>query len=177
MITLPHTGIQVPTGRIRVQSFKAVDVGSGVAWSAVLCNNSNKLGVIANEGRGGPTRLHSDDDKARTAADTFITWCRNQDGAPMKRECVLEALVDEYEISRELASAERRNAYYVRYVNHVDLPGRLTFTLQGSVPPDYEPAFTAAPHLDLPEQTVRAQLWMGDHGGWVEFLRTAHTPE
>lgn len=177
MITLPHTGIQVPTDRIRVTNLKAVDIGRGVAWSAVLRNNRTKLGVIANEGRGGPTRFHSDNDQAQTTTEGFIAQCRDQDGAPMRRERVLDMLVDEYEISRELANAERRNAYYVRHFNRADFPGRLTFTLPASAPPDYEPALTAAPHLDLPEQTVCAQLWMGDDRGWVEFLHTDPTPE
>ena len=173
MITLPHTGIHVPTDRIRVTSLKAVDIGRGVAWSAVLRNNRTKLGVIANEGRGGPTQFHSDNDQAQTTADAFITQCRDQDGASLSRELVLEALVDEYEISRELANAERRNAFYVRYFNRADFPGQLAFILSASAPPDYEPALKAAPHLDLPEQTVRAQLWMGHERGWVEFFRTA----
>lgn len=175
MITLTHSGMHVPTDRIRVTSVKEVAVGSGVAWSAVLRNGTTKLGVVFNDGSGGDTRFHAENERAKRVVAHFVSQCRDQHGEPMGEIAVVDALADEYDITCEVTSAERRNAYYVRYFDHVDIPGRLTFKLKRSTPPNYEAALKAAAHLDLPTEAVRAQLWMGDR--WVEFFRTDHVPE
>ena len=174
--TLVHTGMRVPTDRIRVTSLKQLPVGGGVAWSAVLRHGKTKLGDIHNDGQGGDSRFHAQNTQTKLVLADFVAQCRDHRGHPMTELAVLEGLTDEYELTRTVTDMERRHAYAVRYVDHADIPGLYSFTLGHAAPPNYEPALRTSAYLDLPENAVRAQLWMGERG-WVEFLRTDQTPE
>ncbi|MFE6385289.1 hypothetical protein [Nocardiopsis dassonvillei] len=171
MITLTHTRMRVPTDRIRVTSLKQVDVGCGIAWSAVLRADGSKLGTIANEGNGGATQFHPQTLKARDVVDIFVSACRDHNGEPMSEEFVLDDLANEYEFARDVATAERAREYLVRYFTRIDVPGMIRFALTHTAPPDYDGARRAIGRLTLPKEAVRAELWMGDRG-WVEFHRT-----
>lgn len=177
MITLIHTGMQVPSKRVRVTSLKQVETACGIAWSAVLRFGKTRLGILGNDGQGSDTQFLADSDKAAAAVAYFVSRCRDHNGEPMDEIDVMDALADEYEIAREVKRLERRGAYYVRYFDRLDIPGRKVFKLEHSAPPDYEPGLKAAAHLDMPEVAVRAELWTGEDRGWVEFYRTDRAPE
>ncbi|MFL1432882.1 MULTISPECIES: hypothetical protein [unclassified Nocardiopsis] len=173
MITLPHTGMQVPDIRIRVTSLKEVDLGNGIAWSAVVRAGKSKLGTVSNGGRGGPTEFDAATDAAQARMAAFVDQCRDRDGAPMDTTDVVETLTEEYEWARDLARAERKGRYVVRYFDRIGIPGRIEFTLPKAAPPDYAPIRRATVQLKLPPQTVRAELWMGPEQGWFVFHRPA----
>lgn len=177
MITLTHTGMRVPSARVRVTSLKQFPVGCGIAWTAVLRLDAAKLGVIEDDGQGGDPQFLAVNDKAERAVAHFVSLCRDHQGRPVDKIAALNALTDEYELTRIITKNERHRAYIVRYHDRHDIPNLLMFTLKRSAPPDYEPARKIAHHLDLPKEAVRAELWMGDDRGWAEFFRTDPAPE
>lgn len=174
MFTLPHTRMQVPGTDIRVTSLRQVDLGTGIAWSAVVRAGKAKLGTVSNGGRGGPTHFDAATDAAQARMAAFVDQCRDRDGAPMDATDVVETLTEEYEWARDLAKAEKKGRYVVRYADEHGMPGHYEFTLSGGItPPDYAPALKATVRLKLPEQAVRADLWMGAELGWVTIRRPA----
>jgi hypothetical protein len=176
MITLPHTGMRVPNDRIRVTSLKEVDTGDGVAWSAVLRLDQNKLGTLMDAGQGGATLFRPVNGTARKVMAAFVALCRDRDGKSMAEEFVFDALAEEYEWARDVAEADRKGRYLVRHFTRIDIPGSLSFALEHTAPPDYDSGLQATAHMGLPDDAVRAELWMGDRG-WTEFYRTADTAE
>lgn len=169
MITLIHTGIQVPHDRIRVTGIKEMDVGCGIAWSATLRHGRTKLGTISNAGHGGPTTFHPETDHARRTVTTYVDQCRNADGEPLEEENVMDELTAEYEWARDIARTEKRGGFMVRHFDRIGIPGAIVFAVQHLAPPEYERAMPIAKRLELPQNVERAQLWMGPRG-WVTFL-------
>jgi hypothetical protein len=178
MITLPHTGLQVPHTGIRVTSLRQTDVGSGIAWSATLRHGRVKLGTIANHGTGGITIFYAETSGTRRALADFVDQCHDSAGEPVDEETVIDELTNEYEQARDVVRNQKKHRYTVRFFDGIDIPANATFSL--SVPyPDYERALTAAHHAiaDLPTGTVRAQLWAGEKQGWVEYYRTLQSDD
>ncbi|PSK89947.1 hypothetical protein CLV63_12451 [Murinocardiopsis flavida] len=173
MTTLIHTGMQVPTDRIRVTRLDQVDIGVGVAWSAVVRNGRTKLGVIANDGRMG-SQFHPVDLTAQQVMRDFVAQCRDRAGEPLNEEFVIDELANEYEIAAIVTQTERKKKYVARGFDQHGIPELQTFALTGDGPLDYAAALAAAPNLDLNARTVRAELWMGPRG-WVEFYQRHDT--
>ncbi|GAB3726723.1 hypothetical protein GCM10027590_32230 [Nocardiopsis nanhaiensis] len=175
MITLPHTGLQVPHTRIRVTSLKEVDVGTGIAWSAVLRQGRTRLGTIDNQGTGGMTLFRADSAAARATLAEFVAQCRTSAGAPVDQERVLDELTGEYEWSRDVARDEKKHRYRIRFFDDIGIPADTAFTLPVAYP-DYAQALTFAHTItDMPSNTVCAQLWAGPERGWVDFYRAPAT--
>lgn len=170
MITLPHTGIQVPHDRLRVTSLRQVDVGRGIAWSAPLRQGRTKLGTINNRGDGGPTMFDPENDNARRTVAAYVEQCRTADGQPLDEEDVMDELTAEYEWARDIVRAEKRSGFVLRHFDDIGIAEMIAFTLPRTVPPAYERAVPAAKRMELPPNAVRAQLWMGPHLGWVPLL-------
>lgn len=173
MITLPHTGLQVPHTRIRVTSLRQTDVGSGIAWSATLREGRVKLGTIANHGTGAMTLFYAETSGARRALADFVDQCHDSAGEPVDEETVIDELTNEYEQARDVARAQKKDRYTVRFFDDIGILANVTFSLPDPYP-DYERALTTAHRTtaDLPTGTVRAQLWTGEKQGWVEYHRT-----
>lgn len=171
MITLTHTRMQVPTDRVRVVGLKHMEVGGGVAWSVTLRDGTSRLGTITNDGNGGVTLFRPVDAAARRTVDGFVAQCRDRDGEPVSEEFVLDQLTDEFEYACHASQADYEGAYLVRYFDRHGIPDLMTFWLTRITPPDYRPALDARTQVGLPEEAVRAELWMGYDRGWVEFYR------
>lgn len=173
MITLPHTGLQVPHTGIRVTSLRQTDVESGIAWSATLREGRVKLGTITNHGTGGMTTFHPHTSGARRTLVDFVDQCRDSAGEPVDEETVIDELTNEYEQARDVARDQKKHRYTVRFFDDIGLSARATFSLSAPYP-DYERASTTAHRTiaELPTGTVRAQLWAGEDRGWVEYYRT-----
>ncbi|MGW8437816.1 hypothetical protein ACWGKS_21935 [Nocardiopsis sp. NPDC055879] len=178
MITLPHTGLQVPHTGIRVTSLRQTDVGSGIAWSATLREGRVKLGTITNHGTGGMTLFYPDTSGARRALADFVDQCRDNTGGPVNEETVIDELTNEYEWARDVARAQKKGRYMVRFFDDIGIPGNATFNLSAPYP-DYERALITVHRTiaDLPTGTVRAQLWTGAKQGWVEYHRTPQSDD
>lgn len=177
MITLIHTRIRVPHDRIRVTSLKEVEVGTGIAWSAVLRQGRTKIGLISNEGCGGPTLFHPETDSARRTVAAYVESCRDAEGEPMDEENVMDELTSEYEWARDITQAERLGGYAVRHFDAIGIPGIAVFALANTAYPNYQRAMAFAKQpkaqaevLELPPEAALVQLWMGPDRGWMTLL-------
>lgn len=169
MPRLVHTGLWVPTDRVRVTNLQRIDIGTGTAWSGEIRNGRPHLGVIANDGDGSATQFHPSTERTRSVMAGFVAQCRSHDGEPLPEEFVVDALVEEHDYANDVVQAEHHGRYLVRSFDEYDIPELRTFYLAGSTPPDYEAAFRATSRLSLSKRTVRAELWMGAAQGWVEL--------
>ncbi|GAA4898209.1 hypothetical protein [Streptomonospora salina] len=173
MITLVHTGLQVPTDRIRVTRLDQVDLGYGIAWSAVLCDGPTLLGHLTDDGRGAPTTFRAATAEAQRVVDTFAARCRAPDGAGLATEAVAGFLTDEYDYACEVAETEAAGRYLIRSVDAHGIPH--SHALTRTRPPDYTGALAAAGPVPFTARTVRAEMWMGPDRGWVEIFRAPGT--
>lgn len=109
LVTLPHTGIQVPDATLRVSSLRQLPTPDGVAYTATLRQGRTPVGTIHNEGTGGATGYHplagSPFGLRQLAA--FVVASRTADGQPLSEEQLLEDWVTEHEHTREVAKAAR----------------------------------------------------------------------
>ncbi|MUL41618.1 hypothetical protein FZ103_10590 [Streptomonospora sp. PA3] len=169
MKTLVHTGLRVPTDRIRITRLEQVDLGFGIAWSARLCDGSTILGELVDDGRGSQTHFRPSSGEAQRVVEEFAARCRSPEGAALSTDRVLDLLADEYDYAREVAEAEARGCYLVRGFDDHGIPTVQTLTVPGTGPPDYAAALEAATRLPPPARAVRAQLWMGPRRGWADI--------
>ena len=170
MITLVHTGLQVPHTRIRVTHVDQLDTPHGIAWTARLCEDATLLGTITNAGNGGPTEFTPTSAHAGHVVAEFTAACRSRDGHLVDAETVLDALDGEYEYAALVAQADAERTYLVRGFDASGIPQVFELQARPEVPFDYALARASAPHLALGPRIVRAELWMGDR--WEEFYRS-----
>lgn len=109
LVTLPHTGVQVPDPTLRVSSLRQLPTPDGVAYTATLRRGRTPVGTIHNEGMGGATSYHpsagSPFGSRQLAA--FVAASRTADGRPISEEQLLEHWVTEYEHDKEITTATR----------------------------------------------------------------------
>ncbi|WP_150236387.1 hypothetical protein [Nocardiopsis quinghaiensis] len=167
MITLPHTGMRVPTDRIRVTHLAELPIPtSGVAWTADLCVDSTPLGTLYDHGRGGDTEFSPATLAARNLVAGYVDQCRDADGHPLRAATVYDHLADEYETAEFVVSTAQAQRYAVRLFNEWDIPQLRTLTLPGDAFPDHGAAHQAARILALSTASARAQMWTGD--AWTQ---------
>ncbi|MEU7876389.1 hypothetical protein [Dactylosporangium sp. NPDC049140] len=118
MVTLPHTGIQVPDAALRVTTFQELPTPDGVAYTATVGWGRTKVGTIHQEGRGGlpyylPVAGSTVNQRDLTA---FAAASRHGDGQPLTEEDLLEEQITEYEHAAHVAKATRagRSAVQLR---------------------------------------------------------------
>ena len=92
LITLPHSGIRVPHDRFRVSRYRELPTADGVAFTATLKLDKTVVGLIQNEGTGGPTHVEPTDFPDRQLND-YVQACRTAVGQPCSKEYVLDELV------------------------------------------------------------------------------------
>ncbi|GAA0924516.1 hypothetical protein [Virgisporangium aurantiacum] len=109
LVTLPHTGIQVPDPTLRVSSLRQLPTPDGVAYTATLRQGRTPVGTIHNEGNGGATNYSpvagSPFGPRELAA--FVAASRTADGQPISDENLLEDWVTEFEHDKEVTAAVR----------------------------------------------------------------------
>jgi len=119
MITLPHTGLQVPHDRLNVHTFAELEMPNGVAFTAKLTLDGRTAGVIANQGNGGGTYYQPEDDSpfGHREIAAFADACRTQTGRTPNEENLLDAFIEEHATAQEIAAAQRHGTTLVRHVH------------------------------------------------------------
>ena len=116
LVTLPHTGIQVPDPTLRVSSLRQLPTPDGVAYTATLRRGRTPIGTIHNEGNGGATSYSpaagSPFGPRELAA--FVAASRTADGQPISDENLLEDWITEFEHDKEVTAAVRLGRSPVR---------------------------------------------------------------
>lgn len=131
MISLRHSRLRVPHARLRVSTLKELEMADGVAFTATLQLDGQRVGVIENHGRGGGTTYQPDPDSrfGYDELNTFAAACRRDD-EPVSTEGVLNDLVDFTDRPGRLAGPDLRlhEAYMFVTVlcvpTHSSLPSR-----------------------------------------------------
>jgi hypothetical protein len=115
-----HTDIQAPH-TFTVTGFNMLETGRGVAYSAQLIHPTlGAVGLISNEGCGGPTMFHTNDFARYSERDltAFLSGCL-QDGQPMDRgsmglETLLDEIINEAEYAEDVDRMRREGQFLVR---------------------------------------------------------------
>lgn len=115
-----HTDIDAP-GAFTVREFTMVETHRGVAYSAKLVHPTLGLvGLIDNEGCGGPTMFTSYD-RARYGErdlETFLAQCRQEgqpmDTGPMGLETLLDEIINEAEFAGDVDRMRREDLFLIR---------------------------------------------------------------
>lgn len=118
---LLHSGLQVPAPHpYAVTGYSGHRTPDGVAYTATLRKDGRIIGTIENSGHGGPTTFYPKD-RATYGYDELNAWvaqCRDADGNAAYPESVLEDLVTEYEIGREVAKLAKVGRTMLRLMDY-----------------------------------------------------------
>ncbi|MFE7461639.1 hypothetical protein ACWFMI_23690 [Nocardiopsis terrae] len=162
--TLPHTGISLPTP-IEVSGFDQIELSTGVAYTTTLHIDGTRIGQIENDGRGGDTWLRTTN-AHRPAWKALVEGARDQDGSPMGETDLYERLVDEAEMAKQVRAASKaRGRYAIRLTDAEGVHAIILVTHQPWA--GTYPAPRQLVNLQAPAGTVRAAVWHGAAGGWV----------
>jgi hypothetical protein len=115
---LVHSDLHVPHRRLRVTTLNQLPTSDGVAFTAKLHLDTTPVGTIENDGHGGATTyiaVHSSPFNWRHM-NQFVTQCR-RNGEPVDEETVLNSLVDEFDLTREIARATKAGLTLIRLMS------------------------------------------------------------
>ena len=160
-VTLPHTGLQVPTEHPRVVSLSVTGTGSREVITARVRLADRDIGTIGTKGAGGALLY-------RPAVPAFgYDWLNafaaicQQDGRPVSTERVLNLLVEEHEVADHLLRALADDQTLARYIifgytDHV-VAVELTVPLR-----DHDLTGLASDLAEIAEEDGgRWQIWTG----------------
>jgi len=168
LVTLPHSGLQVPTARVRITRIDEVDIGTGIAWSGTVREGRKELGAFTNDGRGGATLFRAAGADGMRRMREFIAACRTADGRSVDEEAVGDALAEEHEAARMIAAAKRRGQSAMRAYDRIGTPAYLHIP----VSPGPESVRELADEIAQEAPSVmRAELWDDARHTWVEIYR------
>lgn len=105
VITLPHTGLQLPYNRLGCDAITAIPTpDDDVAFAVVLTLDGHPAGTITDHGTGGATAYLPDPGSPFSRQDLagFAAGCRTQAGRTPEVEDVLNLLVEEHVIDEQL---------------------------------------------------------------------------
>ncbi|MDG4784902.1 hypothetical protein O7626_02970 [Micromonospora sp. WMMD1102] len=125
-IVLPHTGLGVPHGRLSARDLRHRDLGgSRVGYSAVLYLDEQVAGRILND-YGTDTWFEPVEATPFGEADlaAFVGQCRDEDGATVTVETVLDALIDEQEAADAVRQVLTREWTPVRLLTPIQPAGQ-----------------------------------------------------
>lgn len=104
MVTLRHTpGLQVPYDQLRVGSVARRSTHNGEAVTAQLTINGLIVGMIENNGNGGPTELFSPNDLFGWQRMLAYRTASRHHGEPIDEDRLLDVLVTEAELDKAIA--------------------------------------------------------------------------
>lgn len=125
MITLPHTGIEVPHDRLLFKGYQELPTTDGVAFTAQLFDSARALGTIENDGQGGGTRFVSRTHEAHRMVTEFVSACRRA-GSPLDEEWVWEHLITEDDLDHAAKATGHRESLIRGVHNDGDWDGTLS---------------------------------------------------
>lgn len=162
LVHVPY--LLVPHGRVTVSSLQEMPIHNGTAWVAGLTIDGRFAGSIENDGNGGATTYLAVNASPFNSRDLHdcVLGCSHRGRTPTE-EVVLNALVDEYDLTRQVAGALAAHATLVRLIDaegntlqtHLVQPVPITQAQWDAVADQVQ----ALPRL-LPEGRLW-QLWTG----------------
>ncbi|MEJ3745532.1 hypothetical protein WEI85_19850 [Actinomycetes bacterium KLBMP 9797] len=118
LVPLPHTGLLVPDHSLGVTGYQELEMARGVAFTATLRQLDTVAGTVENRGIGGATTFVPVTGSPLTHRDlrAYADRCRTASGGPVDEQTLLDALIEEAEISREVAACQEAGAVLLRLV-------------------------------------------------------------
>jgi hypothetical protein len=177
-VALVHTpGLRLPHARLAVTSLQQMPTYNGVAFVADLALDGRFAGRIQNEGNGGGTAYFGLNSSRFNHQDLseFAAACRRDDGQPIEPEWLLDALVNEYDLGRQVSAAAAAGATVARLLDEAGL----MCDLQEIKPRPVTPAEQAAVTARLAARAAQFpwagtwQLWDGT--AWRDLPNVAPT--
>jgi hypothetical protein len=166
MITLPHTGLRVPTVGIGV-TYVTQDTAEGAPYtSAVLQEGRKVLGVITSDGFRPGSFVGTD--RARTLVERFADQCRDRNGDPLPRAEVYTRLLVEAVYARQVSKAEADGVPLIRLFT--DRGTVEVCRLDAGRPIDSATALAVCQRMSFPGDVVRVELWTGPAQEWAKVL-------
>ncbi len=151
-------------------SLQQMPTHNGVAFVADLALDGQFTGRIENEGNGGGSvyfALNSSRFNQQDLAE-FAAACRREDATPVYAEWLLDALVNEYDLTRQVTAAAAAGATLARLLDEYGLIVELQEVKPRPVTPADRAATAArlaAPGAQFP--SARWQLW--DGSAWLDL--------
>lgn len=122
-IVLPHTGLRAPHGRLRARDLRQRDLGgSRVGYSAVLYLDEQVAGRILND--YGTDTWFEPAEATPFDLTEFVGQCRDEAGAAVTVETVLDALIDEQEAADAVRQVLTREWTPVRLLTPLQPAGQ-----------------------------------------------------
>jgi hypothetical protein len=118
LVPLVHSDLRVPHRRLRVTALHQLPTSDGVAFTAEVRLDNAPVGMIENDGHGGATSYVAVNSSPFNWRDMhqFVTACR-RNGEPVDEERVLNSLVDEFDLTREIERAANVGLTVVRLMS------------------------------------------------------------
>ncbi len=115
---LVHSDLHVPHRRLRVTALHQLPTSDGVAFTAELHLDATPVGTIENDGHGGATMFRSrrPDLFGWRHMEQFVAQCRHN-GEPADEEAVLNGLVDEFDLTREIERVSKAGLTLIRLMS------------------------------------------------------------
>ena len=177
--TLPHTEISL-TLPVKADSYDQMETRQGIAHRSRLLISGTDVGMIENEGSGGPTCLFTTN-QHRPAWKALIAGARDRAGQPMGEEDLANELTTEAEFTTIIARVERRRTEHaIRLISeHAIYSGtepvlqyeeRIATTVKfaKAVTIDQETVAQLFARMKLPDDVQRGDVWDGSR--WLTFF-------
>jgi hypothetical protein len=161
---LVHTpGLRLPHARLTVTSLHQMPTYDGMAFVADLALDGRFVGSIQNEGNGGGTAYFTLTSSQFNQQDLseFAAACRRDDGLPVEPEWILDTLVNEYDLARQVTAATAAGATVARLLDE----DGLMLDLQDIKPRPVTPAEQAAVTARLAARAAQFR-WAGTWQLW-----------
>mgnify|MGYP003471701048 CR=1 FL=1 len=125
-VELVHTPqLRLPHQRLVVTGVERLATHNGAAFTATLALDGQVVGTIEDNGNGGEIMLYSPNDLfGWQGMRVFLDGCRLGGTQPSQKR-VLDALVEEFELDRDVTAAQAVGDTYVRLVTDDGVTGEL----------------------------------------------------
>ncbi len=119
LIHLPHSDYHVPHTGYAITGYKGHTTHDGVAFTATLRHDKKIIGTVENSGRGGSTFFYPNEkglaDREDAKLEAFWQHTLDDRGkTPMELGAIFDALITEYEFTRDAAKAAKRGNILLR---------------------------------------------------------------
>lgn len=172
LIPLVHSDLDVPHRRLRVTALHQLHTSDGVAFTAELHLDTTPVGTIESDGHGGATMFRSrrPDLFGWRHMEQFVAHCRRHDGEPADEEAVLNGLVDEFDLAREIERVTKAGLTLIRLMD----PQGWCLTTRAVAAVNTTRLTDLAVHLSNDPAAVPGGIWqIWTTGGWHHVVTLA----
>jgi hypothetical protein len=175
-VTLPHTGLYLPTDRVSLRDVQRVELRHTTAAKANVYLGETMVGTVEQSPCDeckhtddiGTTLYRTDGFPLEDEWDAVVVPSRDRHSIPVDEDTLAWLLLEEHAYEAAIARCETTPGRFLHRLTDSDgRRRRYAHTDTGLA--DAGAALERAPHLRRPAQTVRAELWAGPERDWVTY--------